>query len=67
MEVQRSGAVALGGKERQAHSHLFPGGRSKEAWPKALELALAVEKSSPKELRIQVTMRSNIPHNIPDG
>ena len=67
MEVQKSGAVALGGKERTAHSHLFPGGRSKEAWPKALDLALAVEKPSPKELRIQITIRSKIPHNIPDG
>jgi hypothetical protein len=67
MEAQGQRAVALGGKERTAHSHLFPGGRFKEAWPNALDLSLDVEKSSPKELRVQVTIKSKIPHNIPDG
>jgi hypothetical protein len=67
MEPQGQRAVALGGKERTAHSHLFPGGRFREAWPKALDLTLDVEKSSPGELRAQVTMKSKIPHNIPDG
>lgn len=59
--------VAIGGKERTAHSHLFPGGRFKASWERAIDLSLSVEKTSPEELQVRVTMKSKIPHNIPDG
>jgi hypothetical protein len=67
METIGQRAVAIGGKERTAHSHLFPGGRFKASWGKALDLSLNVEKTSPAEIQVRVTMRSKIPHNIPDG
>jgi len=66
MEVEKE-RVAIGGKEREAHSHLFPGGRSKETMAKALDVFLHVEKTSPGELQMQVTMKSKTPHNFPDG
>ncbi|RPJ08342.1 MAG: hypothetical protein EHM36_05575 [Deltaproteobacteria bacterium] len=60
-------AVAVGGKERTVHSHLFPGGRFKEMWGKAIYLTLNVEKVSPGEMQVQVVMENKIPHNVPDG
>ena len=66
MEVEHE-KVAIGGKERAAHSHFFPGGRSKETMAKALDVSLSVEKTLPGELQMQVTMKSKTPHNFPDG
>jgi hypothetical protein len=67
METLGQMPVAIGGKERTAHSHLFPGGRLKASWGKAIDLSLNVERTSPGELQVRVTMKSKIPHNIPDG
>lgn len=59
--------VAVGGKERAAHSHFFPGGRSKETIVEALDVSLHVEKATQKELQVLVTIKNKIPHNVPDG
>ncbi|MEW6586112.1 MAG: multiheme c-type cytochrome [Nitrospirota bacterium] len=67
MEIMGKTAIAPGGKKRPDHSHLFPGGRSKETMSKALSLSLNTEKTSPNEIQIQVTMKNRIPHNVPDG
>jgi len=32
-----------------------------------LDVSLSVEKTSPGELQMQVTMKSKTPHNFPDG
>ena len=67
MEAMGKMAVALGGKVRPDHSHFFPGGRSKETMAKALDLFLNVEKISPGEIQVQVSMKSKVLHNVPDG
>lgn len=60
-------SVAPGGTDRTAHSHLFPGGRSKDTMAKAFDLSLQAEKATPRELSVQVVLKNTIPHNIPDG
>jgi hypothetical protein len=67
MEVTGKMAVATGGKKRPDHSHLFPGGRSKETMSKALSLSLETKKPSQNEVQVEVTMKNKIPHNVPDG
>ena len=57
--------VAIGAKERAAHSHFFPGGRFKETMAEALDLSLNVE-TSPGEIQVQVMVKNKIPHNVPD-
>lgn len=68
MKARENVRVAVGGQERRTlHSHSFPGGRFKEMWPEALDLNLRAEPRGPNELQVAVTMRSKVPHNIPDG
>ena len=67
MEVKGEMAVAIGGKIRPDHSHLFPGGRFKDTMAEAISLSLTVDKTPQKELHIQVAMKNNVPHNVPDG
>jgi len=66
MQVEHE-KVAVGGKERAAHSHSFPGGRSKETMAGALDLSLHMEKTSSNEVLVQVSMENKVPHNVPDG
>jgi hypothetical protein len=59
--------VAIGGRDdRTLHDHSFRGGRDKNAWPDAIDLALAAERSG-GDVLVAVTMKNKIPHNIPDG
>ena len=68
MPATRNVPVAVGGNNnRVLHSHAFPGGRSKEMWPEAIDLNLVAEPRGANELLATVTMRSKVPHNIPDG
>jgi hypothetical protein len=60
--------VALGGKkDRILHDHTFPGGRFLGMWEEALDLELLAERKEPGELVVTVTLRSKVPHNVPDG
>lgn len=66
MESSGEKTIAIGGKERPDHSHLFPGARSGETMAGALRPSLEVEKTQ-QELFIRVAMESMVPHNVPDG
>ncbi len=67
MEVTGEMAVAIGGKIRPDHSHLFQGGRFKDTMSSAIGLSLNVDKTPQKEIQVQVTLKNNVPHNVPDG
>jgi nitrate/TMAO reductase-like tetraheme cytochrome c subunit len=68
MPAKEQGAVAVGGKmDRTPHDHTFPGGRFPEMWGKALDLELQAAREGRTELAVTVTMRSKVPHHIPDG
>ncbi|MFQ5776578.1 MAG: multiheme c-type cytochrome [Terriglobia bacterium] len=60
--------VAVGGKDKRIlHSHTFAGGRFQEMWPEAIDLKLRAEQKGGNEILVTVTMKSKVPHNIPDG
>lgn len=68
MPATENQQVAVGGQEnRILHSHTFAGGRFKEMWPEAIDLSLLVEQTGGNEILATVTMKSKVPHNIPDG
>lgn len=68
MKATENVRVAVGGGEnRILHSHTFPGGRFPEMWPEAIDLDLQTELRRGNEIVATVTMRSKVPHNIPDG
>lgn len=68
MPATENQRVAVGGQEnRILHSHTFAGGRFKEMWPEAIDLSLLAEQTGGNEILATVTMKSKVPHNIPDG